>query len=201
MAVISTGVIAIFSYSSQIFDLVGFPPDKSQLVTTTMITFTMVGAIAGLYLIEIWGRRPLLLYGTLTCLVCDILFMFLNFACQMTGQVWLAYICATILVIHVTIFTASGGPIAWFISSELMPQSARSVGASVSVTVNWVMALVTSFVFAPLNEAVQAWSFLLFIIPLIPCLIYMWIKMPETKNRHIDEIMSHWINPTTKSKT
>lgn len=193
IAQVSTGIIAIFSYSSLIFESVGFPADQAQLVTTIMSSFNTVGAIAGLYLIESWGRRPLMLYGTLICLICDVVFMFLYFAYLQTNVVILGYFCAAALVVHVTIFNMGVGPIAWFISSELMPLSARSIGASVSVTVNWIVALITSFAFDPLNEAIQAWSFLLFIIPLIPCLVYMWMKVPETKNKHIDEIMVNWV--------
>lgn len=197
--IVATGVIAIFSYSSQIFESVGFPLNKAQLVSTIMSSFNLIGGIIGLLLIEYLGRRPLLLGGTFLCLCCDISFMFLNFAFNKTGYILLGYICSAVLVLHVTVFTMSGGHIEWFISSELMPQSARSVGASVSITVNWIVSLITSFAFDPLNEAVESWSFLLFIIPLVPSLIYVWLKMPETKNRHIDEIMSHWIKSGAQS--
>lgn len=193
----STGIIAIFSYSSIIFKSVGFPEDQAELVTTIMSSFNTVGAVAGLFLIESWGRRPLMLYGTLICLLCDVVVMFFDFGYNESKASWLGYVCAAALVLHVTVFNMGVGPIAWFISSELMPQSARSIGASVSVTVNWIMALITSFAFDPLNDAIKGWSFLLFIVPLVPCLIYMWLKVPETKNRHIDDIMETWMTKRT----
>jgi SP family facilitated glucose transporter-like MFS transporter 1 len=160
-----------------------------------MSIFNLAGSLIALPLMERCGRRPLMLFGLIGCLICDLVFMAFSLWQQYNyqeGRVWPSYVCLVAILVHVVVYNLGPGSIPWFISSELTPQSVRSIGASVSITVNWFASLMANVAYLPLQEAVGAWSFLLFIAPSVICAVFLWLKMPETKNRTVDEIMATW---------
>uniref|UniRef100_A0A1I7X541 MFS domain-containing protein n=1 Tax=Heterorhabditis bacteriophora TaxID=37862 RepID=A0A1I7X541_HETBA len=104
------------------------------------------------------------------------------------------------------------GPIAFFITSELVTQQYRSLLQSIVFALNTVMTLIFSSATLPLYTAIgvsnkfksksflqnadftlvqlQVWVFIpLFIIPNILSLIYLYYKMPETKGREIHQVV------------
>ena len=77
-----------------------------------------------------------------------------------------------------------------FVGVELVSQSERSILQAVSMTVNQVFVIITTFAILPLYDVMNSFSFMvLFVIPSIGCLLYLYFKLPETKNRPIDEIV------------
>lgn len=57
------------------------------------------------------------------------------------------------------------GPVAYFICAELVDVHFISVAMSCSVAINWIINLITTLIYYPLNQAVGGYSYLLFAIP------------------------------------
>lgn len=88
------------------------------------------------------------------------------------------------------IFSIAVGPIAAFITSELVPQRFRSLVQSIVYGMNTIIIFVLSFITLPLYRLVGVWAFVpLFIIPSCVSLVYLFVRMPETRGREIHEIV------------
>lgn len=87
-------------------------------------------------------------------------------------------------------FSAGAGPTSRFISGELVAQNFRSRVQACTVSINQIVVIASTFAILPLFKVIHAWSFVvLFVIPSIGSLIILFWKLPETKNRPIDDIV------------
>lgn len=124
-----TGINFIFYYGTQFFKNSGF---HNEFVISLITSCVNVGStIPGLYAIDKWGRRPVLLLGAIGMSISQLLVAVLgttttsqdsagtiivhNVAAQKAG---IAFIC-----IYIFFFAASWGPIAWYVSPPLHPSS------------------------------------------------------------------------------
>ncbi len=78
----------------------------------------------------------------------------------------------------------------------MTPQAARSIGATVSVTVGGISQVITNFAFPPIQDQIGPYVFLTLIIPTLILTAYLFWKLPETKNRPISEIVEDWKRKT-----
>lgn len=162
-----TGINFIFYYGTQFFKNSGF---KNEFVISLITSCVNVGStIPGLYAIDKWGRRPVLLLGAIGMTISQLLVAVLgttttsqdsvgtiivhNVAAQKAG---IAFIC-----IYIFFFAASWGPIAWYVSppfylssqpwnpkltitfrvvtGEIFPLKVRAKSLSMTTATNWLL--------------------------------------------------------------
>ncbi|VDD86684.1 unnamed protein product [Enterobius vermicularis] len=90
------------------------------------------------------------------------------------------------------LFFAIGlGPQSFFIASEMVGQAARSVSQGCAMASQMIARTICIAVFLGLKEAVgQSFAFLiLFVAPMIFSMLYLYFRMPETKNRNHKEVI------------
>ena len=98
----------------------------------------------------------------------------------------LAVVC---LFVYLAFFAPGMGPIPWTVNSEIYPTWARGFGVSMSTTVNWVFNLIVSFTFLSLLDAITpAVGFLLIAGFAVLSLIFIFLLLPETKKKSLEEI-------------
>lgn len=90
----------------------------------------------------------------------------------------------------VILFATGPGSIPWFLVSELFNQSARPAATSVAIAVNWTANFIVSIGFLPLQEALGAYVFILFAVLQAFFVFFIYKKVPETKNKTMEEISS-----------
>jgi len=71
---------------------------------------------------------------------------------------------------------------------EIFPTYAIASAASVGVTLNWVSNVAVSYAFEPVYELIGAWTFLIFAVFSFILGVIMYIILPETKGKSIDEV-------------
>ena len=94
------------------------------------------------------------------------------------------------VIMFVVLFATGPGSIPWFLVSELFNQSARPVATSVAIGVNWTANFLVSFGFKPLQNALDSNVFYIFAGLQALFTLYIYKKVPETKNKTIEEISS-----------
>lgn len=94
------------------------------------------------------------------------------------------------VILFVVLFATGPGSIPWFLVSELFNQSARPAATSVAIAVNWTANFVVSIGFLPLQEALGAYVFIIFAALQGFFTFFIYKKVPETKNKTIEEITS-----------
>lgn len=104
------------------------------------------------YLVDRWGRRPILLSGAVAMIVSLSLisyFIYIDIAATPTLTV-------IFVMIYNAAFGASWGPIPWLYPPEILPLSIRAKGASLSTATNWAFNWLVGEV-TPVLQAVIKW--------------------------------------------
>ncbi|XP_033224164.1 solute carrier family 2, facilitated glucose transporter member 1-like isoform X3 [Belonocnema kinseyi] len=183
-----SGINAIMSFSTSIFEMANLPKDAAQMATMGVGAMNVVMTFVSLILVEKAGRKTLLLVG-FSGMVIDTLLLAIcmPFAKDST---FAAYSSILLVIMFVVLFATGPGSIPWFLVSELFNQSARPVATSVAIGVNWTANFLVSFGFKPLQTALDSNVFYIFAVLQALFTFYIYRKVPETKNKSIEEISS-----------
>jgi sugar porter (SP) family MFS transporter len=184
-----SGINVVIYYAPQIFRDLGFPSESGQILATMGIGLVnvFVTVLALIYIDKI-GRRNLLLFGfagTFLSLGMLAIFSFYDLAI-------LDYLSVICLVLYITSFAISLGPIPYVIMAEIFPLHVRGAGMGFSSMSNWGFNGIVVFTY-PLLYGYFGIQYTLGIYSLI-CLFglfYTWAYMPETKNLSLETIENH----------
>merc|ERR1711863_157697 len=103
-----------------------------------------------------------------------------------------SYLSIIFVILFVVGFATGPGSIPWFFVNELFQQSARPMAASMAVVSNWTANFLVAIIFEPMRLAFGPYVFIVFIITQVFFIVYVFIKVPETKNKTIDEITAQF---------
>jgi sugar porter (SP) family MFS transporter len=186
-----SGINAILYYAPRIFEMAGF--DKTQAFSQPIYIgiANLVFTLLAMTLIDKFGRKTLLIIGS----VGMILFLALTAGAFPTEQVAghgagnsnLLYY----LIGFIAFFAFSQGAVIWVFISEIFPNSVRSQGGSLGSGTHWVMAAIITSIFPTIVEGNKTGgrnSFIFFAVMMLLHLIFIWRVMPETKGRTLEEI-------------
>ncbi|XP_051514433.1 solute carrier family 2, facilitated glucose transporter member 9 [Myxocyprinus asiaticus] len=180
------GLNAIWYYTNGIFEGAGFT--KSLIPYITLCTGgieTLAAIISGL-VIEKVGRRPLLIFGFSAMAVCfSLLTVFLHFQEQYS---WMPYLSFVSILALIASFCSGPGGVPFVLTGELFEQSYRPAAFMIAGTVNWVSNFAVGLLFPFIQEALQTFAFLLFMVVCVAGAVYLLVVLPETKNKTFMEI-------------
>uniref|UniRef100_A0A915EMN3 Major facilitator superfamily (MFS) profile domain-containing protein n=1 Tax=Ditylenchus dipsaci TaxID=166011 RepID=A0A915EMN3_9BILA len=92
---------------------------------------------------------------------------------------------------HGISYSFATGPIAWFITAELVPTQYRSTCQSIALSVNHMMAFALTLFVLPLYDLVDSFALLiLLVIPTAIALFVLYLWLPETRARDIQQVIS-----------
>ena len=154
--------------------------DEAALLSTVGVgvlkTLTTVMAIVQL---ERMGRRPLLLGGSLVC-ACAMVMLGVAFSSAPPDS--RLAVCG--LLLFVTAWSGSFGPLGWLLSAELFPDELRGRAMSIASTVNWTANLTVSLTFLTLSEALgQSTAFFMYAGVAAVALVFVATCVPETMGK------------------
>jgi sugar porter (SP) family MFS transporter len=181
-----SGINVVFYYSTGVFEDSGIPPEKTQyaVIGTGIVNVLMTGI--SVPLMEKSGRRPLLLVGMMMMAAASVV---ITVALNLQGQVhWMSYISILCIIAFVIGFAIGLGSIPQFIGAELFKQGPRPPAMSLAGFLNWLCNFLVGISFPSMQTAMQAYSFTPFIAILILFWIFLFWKLPETKNKTYEEI-------------
>ena len=183
-----TGINAIIYYAPEIFKSVGFGAESALFQTVLIGAINTLFTFVALWLIDKAGRKQLLIWGLIGMVVC-LLAVGLCFHYELTSGPWLIIF----ILGFIACFASSLGPIPWVLLSEIFPTKIRGVAMSFCTVILWVGVLaITQFTPVLLQEVGGAFTFWIFMINAIFLLWFVWAKVPETKQRTLEEIEKSW---------
>ena len=127
------GINVISYYAPLVFESAGWVGRQAILMTGINGLTYLASTVPPWYLVDKWGRRPILLSGAVTMILAlsaMSYFLFLDIAATPTLTV-------IFVMIYNAAFGASWGPIPWLYPPEILPLSIRAKGASLSTASNW----------------------------------------------------------------
>ncbi|CAD0207144.1 unnamed protein product [Chrysodeixis includens] len=180
-----SGINAVIFFSTAIFQKVQLGTAQSQYATLGMGAMNVLMTGISLLLVEVAGRKTLLLTGFAGMFSCTVGLVIAN---AYTNVTWVSYLCIAIVILFVVSFAVGPGSIPWFLVTELFNQASRPSASSVAVTVNWTANFIVGLSFLPLSLALGAKVFIIFAVLQIIIILFIFFKVPETKNKTVEEI-------------
>lgn len=184
-----TGINAILYYGPQIFSLAGIASNKNAIFATLLVAITNVLAtIIALVLVDRVGRKPLLYVGGggMTASLLTLAYSFHNQATFGAAPGVVATIC---LMVYITCFAFSMGPIAWILVSEVFPLQVRGRGVALASLASGAANFIVSLTFLSLIKAAgNSYTFIIYAGFCILTLLFVRFVIPETKGRELESI-------------
>lgn len=178
------GINIISYYAPMVFEQAGFNDSNALLMTGINAIVYLASTIPPWFLVDKWGRKPILMSGGLSMCICLGLIAVIMFL----DELYTPAIVAILVIIYNASFGYSWGPIGFLIPPEVYPLSVRSKGVSLSTATNWLANYIVGQLTPILQESI-GWKMYLF--PAVSCFISVLVVMafyPETKGAELEDI-------------
>ena len=186
-----TGVNFIFYYGTSFFQNSGI----SNPFVVSMITscVNVASTFPGLYLVEKWGRRNLLLFGAIGMAVCQFIVAITGTVAGVDNQsaqkALIAFVC-----IYIFFFACSWGPVAWVVTGEIFPLKVRAKSLSMTTASNWLLNFAIGYATpymvndGPGNANMGAKVFFVWGGCCFICIFFVWAMIYETKGLSLEQV-------------
>lgn len=190
---ICTGINTIIFYTTTIFKIAGFADNISAIYATIGIgAVNFMMTFVAIFFTDRWGRKPLLyigLWGVLIALLA--LGGAFHFAAELGDN--LKWIAVASVVLYITAFAMSLGPIGWIMVSEILPLKIRGFAMSLCTVANFGFNFIVVLSFLPLLHSIgEAYTFWIFASIAVLSLLFTYFLVPETKGISLEKIEKNW---------
>ncbi|KAI0473853.1 general substrate transporter [Xylariaceae sp. FL0804] len=132
-----SGINFIMYYGTTFFNNAGV--GSAFRVSLILTVINVVSTVPGLFVVESWGRRKLLIVGAIGMAVCQLVLAIFSTVAGSTPKDLVSRVLIAFISIFVFFYAASWGPVAWVITSEIYPLKVRAKSMSISTSSNWLL--------------------------------------------------------------
>ncbi|KAI1431176.1 high-affinity glucose transporter RGT2 [Xylaria sp. CBS 124048] len=195
-----TGINFIFYYGTQYFKNSGI--ENAFVIQVITSTINVVSTIPGLWAVDRFGRRPLLLWGAVGMAAAQ--FIVALTGTLTTGQDSLGNIIVfnvsaqkagiAFITVFIFFFASTWGPLGWVVTGEIFPLNIRAKSLSFSTASNWLLNFVIAFStpylvdFGPKDANLQSKVFFIWFGACFICIAFVYFFIYETKGLSLEEI-------------
>ena len=186
------GINTVMYYGPFIFKSAGFQSHNAQILATfSMGVVNMLMTIFTGFYVDRWGRRKLLMGGSLLAgfSLLSIPFL-LHRGPDSDYSTWLLL---GAMIFYVIGYCLSVGSLFWLIISEIFPLRVRATAMSLATAIQWLANLLVSLTFLTMLDRLG--TRLTFSIYASLCFLgffFSYCLVPETKGLSLETIESHW---------
>lgn len=181
------GINVIFNYAEEVFSAAGY--QVSDILFNIVVTgaVNLAFTFVALFCIDRYGRRVLMLTGTLglTAIytVMGVLYHLHSHGIHMLLLVVAAIAC----------YAMSLAPVTWVVISEIFPNRIRGTAMSISITALWIACFILTYSFPFSNRALgAAGTFEIYAAICLAGFLFLFMRLPETKGKSLEEIEQSW---------
>ncbi|KAL6879234.1 hexose transporter-like protein [Trichoderma novae-zelandiae] len=200
-----TGANFFFYFGTTVFAATGI----SNSYTTQIIlgSVNVFSTIIGLWIINRFGRRIILMTGATWMMMCFLVYAFVgHFALDhenpmLTPKAGSALVTFSCLAIAA--FAVSWGPLVWTVNAELYPIRYRSFCMGIATASNWFWNFLISFFTRFITDKIDYFYGLIFAGCCAALVVIVFFFLIESKDRTLEEIDTMYIqhvNPITSSR-
>ncbi|MEE8452550.1 MAG: sugar porter family MFS transporter [Thermoguttaceae bacterium] len=195
-----SGINALMYYAVRIFKMTGATGDVALLSSVAVGFTNLVFTMAALLIIDHFGRKRLMLVGSIGYIISLSVtaWAFFAFGAQTLGkdgktmETVLSDPGGTIVLISLLVFIASHafgqGAVIWVFISEIFPNRLRARGQALGSSTHWIMAAAISTTFPMFAEASGGFTFAFYAACMVLQLGWVIFIMPETKGVPLEKI-------------
>jgi SP family xylose:H+ symportor-like MFS transporter len=177
-----SGINAIIYYAPRIFEMTGRGQSAALLSSAGIGLVNFIFTLLGVNLIDRFGRRTLMLVGSVG-LIATLGLVARAFYTQQFGSV------PVLLFLYIAFFAFSQGAVIWVFISEIFPNAVRASGQALGSSTHWVMATVIAFTFPWFSEHLGGGNtFAFFCAMMVLQLVFVLRFMPETKGTSLEGV-------------
>ncbi|KLO17936.1 general substrate transporter [Schizopora paradoxa] len=186
-----TGINFIFYFGTIFFESAGISNAFLISVATNVVNVGMT--LPGIYGVERFGRRKLLIYGAIGMCVCEFIVAIVGVSLPTSNvhgqKVLVAFVC-----IYIAFFASTWGPIAWVVVGEIFPLNVRAKAMSLSSASNWLWNWAISFATPYLvnsgkgDAGLHVKVFFIWGSTCFCCIIFAYLCVPETKGLSLEQV-------------
>lgn len=178
-----SGINFILYYAPRVFEMAGLDASASLLSSTGIGLTNLIFTMAGLYLIDMAGRKTLMLIGSVGYIL----------SLGIVAWAFAGGHGGLIVVLAIFAFIASHaigqGAVIWVFIAEIFPNSVRAKGQALGSGTHWVFAALISLLMPVALSAFSASTiFVFFAGMMVLQLLYVLLLMPETKGKSLEDI-------------
>lgn len=188
------GINAVLYFAPRIFESMSesmSPMAYTVIMGVVNILFTLVAV----FTVEKFGRKPLLVYGSLGMAVGAI-------GVSLSNILTLAPIVPVLsIMVYSASFMFSWGPICWVLIAEIFPNTIRGAAVAIAVAFQWIFNFIVSSSFIPLynmsmgdmgSRFGHCFVYALYGIICVIAAIFVWRLVPETKGKTLEDMNALW---------
>jgi sugar porter (SP) family MFS transporter len=176
------GINAILYYLNDIFALAGASKVSGDLQAVAVGATNLVATLLAMTVIDKFGRKKLLLVGTVGLAVCLTIISILFFTrSHLSWLVWL-------LMLYIAFFAISQGAVIWVYISEVFPNRVRAKGQSLGSSAHWITNAVISLVFPVMARSSGAYPFVFFAAMMVVDFFLVLFYYPETAGISLEQM-------------
>ncbi|WKT49572.1 Sugar/inositol transporter [Fusarium oxysporum f. sp. vasinfectum] len=175
-----------------LIESVGLEEKLARLLTAVNSVHYIFFSYLGMMLIDKWGRRGAMIYGTTGCFICYIVLTILVRTGQYTTDDGLRYrvgaASVSMIFLFYAIFGAGWQGTAWLYNTEINSLAMRMKGASASVAAQWAINYMVVQI-TPIGIQNLGWKFyLIWVFMQFFSIPILYVFYPETANRRLEDI-------------
>jgi sugar porter (SP) family MFS transporter len=180
-----SGINALMYYAPRIFRQAGAAADDALLQSVAVGGTNLLFTALALFIIDRFGRRPLLAAGGLGAAVALALTAagFYRGGADGGGALVLVGLLG-----FIACHAIGQGAVIWVFISEIFPNSVREKGGALGSFTHWFMAAVVSWLFPKIAQSSGGHAFAFFAAMMLLQFFFAWRLMPETKGIPLEEL-------------
>lgn len=203
-----SGINALMYYAPAIFRMAGASKDSALLQAVAVGGTNLVFTMAAMAIIDHFGRRRLMLLGSIGYIV------------SLGGAAWAFFTYGdafrqvarllkeradippsltdsaatggTVVLVSLLLFIAAHafgqGAVIWVFISEIFPNRVRARGQALGSFTHWIMAAAISWTFPMFAEASGGYTFAFYAAMMVLQLFWVMMIMPETKGVSLEQL-------------
>ena len=171
-----SGINAIIYFSHSIFEVAGLGKASALLSSAGIELINLIATLLGISLIDKFGRKVLMFYGSIGLIVS------LSLIAQAFFSGNIGIYVSFYLFFYIAFFGFSQGAVIWVFISEIFPNEVRAYGQALSSFTHWILVAIITFNFPYLIETLGGGiTFSFFALMMLLQLFFVLRFMPETK--------------------
>ena len=190
----AVGINAVLYYAPRLVGDMGM--ENPMVITVFMGVVNILFTLVAIFTVEKWGRKPLLIYGSLGMAI-GALGVALTF-----GHAGMEFVTAASIMVYAASFMFSWGPICWVLIAEIFPNTIRGGAVAIAVAFQWIFNFIVSSTFVPMfnmhltegDDFGHWFTYGLYGIICLLAALFVWKLVPETKGKTLEDMTAMWKN-------
>ncbi|CAH0021614.1 unnamed protein product [Clonostachys rhizophaga] len=195
-----TGINFIFYYGTKYFQNSGV--SSGFVISMITSSINVLSTIPGMYFIDRWGRRPLLLWGAVGMCVSQLIVAVcgtVSSGQRDNGEIIVTNLggqraAVSFVCVYIFFFASTWGPLAWVVTGEIYPLKTRAKSLSLSTATNWLLnwaiAYSTPYLvnYGDGYANLQSKIFFVWFAACFLCIAFVYFFIYETKGLSLEEV-------------